>query len=515
MKYPRSAGILLHITSLPGNYGIGDLGPSAFEFADFLAKSHQTIWQILPVCPPASGHSPYSSYSVFAGNVDLISPDALIAAGWASPADLEIPDSSTATSTQSGRVNFSLAKQVRAPFFRKIFERVQAKLPEYPAFAQFLKSNAYWLDDFSLFEAIGGSQGNFQWHDWPKELAIRVPIGLEDFRVNHPSEILYSQFLQFLFHQQWQALKEYCNGLGIQIYGDLPIFVDHQSADVWANQVQFDLDSSGKPVFVAGVPPDYFSETGQKWGNPLYRWDVMQRNGFRWWKQRFRRSLDQFDIIRVDHFRGFEAYWQIPADAPNAIDGQWIKGPGEKPFRAAEEEFGELPIVAEDLGLITPEVDALRDALDFPAMRVMQFGYGSETNTFHRPDCYPEHCVAYTGTHDNDTIAGWYQSQMTSGEETTRRLLSEAFAETSLPRHLAMIQTVLNSQANTAIIPMQDYLGLGNDARMNLPATVGGNWSWQLQPSDRWQALAPVIRQLTDTTHRYACVPAGAANSGS
>lgn len=497
MRYPRAAGILLHITSLPGNYGIGDLGPAAYEFADFLAHSHQKIWQILPVCPPASEHSPYSSYSVFAGNADLISPDSMIASGWGSAADLGRPDPSNIGPNEPGRVNYCLAKQVREPFFRKVFEGIRSTLHEHSGFNHFRNSNAYWLDDFSLFEAIGRAEGNFQWNTWPKELAIRVPLGLDDFRAQHESEILYSQFLQFLFDQQWQALKQYCNGLGIKIYGDLPIFVDHQSADVWANQVQFDLDSTGRPVFVAGVPPDYFSETGQKWGNPLYRWDVMEGNGYRWWNQRFQRSLQQFDIIRVDHFRGFEAYWQIPAEAPNAIEGQWVKGPGEKPFRAAEKEFGELPIVAEDLGLITPEVDALRDALDFPAMRVMQFGYGSETNTFHRPDCYPEHCVAYTGTHDNDTIWGWYQSQLESGEETTRRLLTESFADSPLPPHLALIQSVLNSKANTAIIPMQDYLGLGNNARMNLPATVGGNWSWQLKPDDRWQTLSAAIRELT------------------
>ncbi len=500
MKFPRSAGILLHISSLPGRLGIGDLGPSAREFAAFLYRSDQKIWQILPVCPPANGNSPYSSYSVFAGNADLISPEDMLTQDWGDSSVLESIVNQFELEPNSPSVDYLAARQIREQFFTHAFHKVHTELAEHDAFRNFCRDNAYWLDDFSLFEAIGRACGNFEWNQWPKELGAREPTALIDFQKQHAEAICFSQFQQFIFDQQWQSLKRQCNQLGIKIYGDLPIFVDNQSADVWAHQSQFQLDADGQPEFVAGVPPDYFSATGQKWGNPLYRWDVMEADGFRWWNQRFQRSLSQFDIIRVDHFRGFEAYWEIPAAAEDATQGQWVTGPGEKPFRAAEAELGDLPIVAEDLGLITEAVNELRTALDFPTMRVMQFGFGAEDNNFHRPQFYPEHCFAYSGTHDNETIFGWYNNQLEINDETTLRLLDETLRlnpDSTRATHLKLVQTVLNSQANTAIIPMQDYLGLGNEARMNLPATAEGNWAWKLSDQDRWQDMAPVIREMT------------------
>ncbi len=505
MKFPRSAGILLHISSLPGHLGIGDLGPSARDFAAFLYRSGQKIWQILPVCPPANGNSPYSSYSVFAGNADLISPEDMLSQNWGDPSVLKSLVHQFDPNPDSSQVDYAVAHQIREQFFIDAFQRASADLAKHDTLKDFCVENAYWLDEFSLFEAIGRVCGNFEWTQWPKDLSTRDAAAINAFRKQHVEAIRFSQFQQFIFDQQWRSLKQQCNQLGIKIYGDLPIFVDHQSADVWANQSQFQLDATGQPEFVAGVPPDYFSETGQKWGNPLYRWDVMEADGFRWWNQRFQRSLSQFDIIRVDHFRGFEAFWEIPADAADATQGRWVSGPGAKPFRAAESQFGSLPIVAEDLGLITEEVNALRTALDFPTMRVMQFGFGSEDNNFHRPQFYPEHCFAYSGTHDNETILGWYNQQLEISDKTTLRLLKEALQqnpESSQAIHLQLVQAVLNSQANTAIIPMQDYLGLGNEARMNLPATAAGNWAWKLVEKDHWQDLAPVIREMTNRAER-------------
>lgn len=506
MKFPRSAGILLHVSSLPGPLGIGDLGPLAHEFANFLHASGQTIWQILPVCPPAAGNSPYSSYSVLASNSNLISPESMIAEGWGTQADLDAAKrESPPLDVDSDQVDYEAAQSIRRIFFRRAFDSLRPDLPELAAYQEFSDRNRYWLEDFCLFESIARTCAEFNWRLWPEGLARHDADAIAAYRAEHAVETEYSRFLQFVFDFQWQSLKSKCNELGIRIYGDLPIFVDYQSADVWGNQNQFQLDDSGRPEYVAGVPPDYFSETGQKWGNPLYDWDSMEADGFRWWNQRFRRSLDQFDIIRVDHFRGFEAYWRIPADAPSAIEGEWVKGPGEKPFRAATQELGELPIVAEDLGLITKEVDQLREALDFPTMRVMQFGYGSEEDNFHRPGFYPEHCFAYTGTHDNDTVVGWFREQLADGSEEVRQLLQSEFQTDdplAEPIHWQLVRAVLDSRADSVIIPLQDYLGLGNEARMNLPATTEGNWRWKLRTSDAWRELAPQIRAATEAANR-------------
>lgn len=506
MKFPRAAGILLHISSLPGPLGIGDLGKAALEFATFLHDAGQKIWQILPLCPPANGNSPYSSYSVFAGNVNLVSPIDMIDCGWGTRDDLDWSITGASQSlSETSEVNYPLAKEIRSRFFARAFQSIKRELPELELYQEFCKKNAYWLDDFALFEAISISLKQFDWNQWPTELSSRDVKALDLFRDQNMEAYEFSRFLQFVFDYQWQNLKSRCNELDIQIYGDVPIFVDHQSADVWANQKQFQLNENGYPEFVAGVPPDYFSETGQKWGNPLYRWDIMEADGFQWWNRRFQRSLEQFDIVRVDHFRGFEAYWQIPADAPSAKQGQWVKGPGEKPFLAAESKLGQLPIVAEDLGLITEDVNILRASLDFPTMRVLQFGYSSVTDDFHRPARFPEHCFAYTGTHDNETIAGWFKTHFEKGPEPIRQLLVDEFGVTEdnlSQAHWRLVQAVLDSRADTAVIPMQDYLGLGNEARMNIPSTAEGNWRWKLGPNDAWQELAPNIRKLTLNSNR-------------
>ena len=504
MRFPRSSGILLHITSLPSSFGVGDLGPAAREFVKFLQASGQKIWQILPLCPPAQGHSPYSSFSVFAGNPILISPEDMVDDGWATAEDLQEVLGSLATYPRNeARVDFENAIQLRTALLQKAFQHSLSSLATHEAFQAFRQANQYWLRDYATFVAISQHFDNLDWSQWPDEFKAPDSSAVAKFVDEHSDKIQYSEFVQFIFDQQWNRLKSECQKSGIGIYGDVPIFVDHQSADVWSNQSLFQLDEKGKPEFVAGVPPDYFSPTGQKWGNPLYRWDEMEKENYRWWVSRFRRSISQFDIVRVDHFRGFEAYWEIPGDAPNAQTGKWVQGPHEKPFEAAEKELGTLPIVAEDLGLITKEVEQLREKLGFPTMRVMQFGYSSEADNFHRPDQYPENCFAYTGTHDNETIVGWYQDVMTSGSEESQNLLHRFFDPTAEEQiELQLIRPVLNSQADCAIVPMQDYLGLGNEARMNVPATVQGNWQWRLTSSDRIDELVASIATLTRESQR-------------
>lgn len=496
MQYPRSAGILLHITSLPGPYGNGDLGPQAHAFLDFLAAAGQSIWQILPLSPPSRGNSPYSSYSAYAGNTLLISPTDL-------PGCDGLPDLPEPV-TASDRADYHRSKQIRHQFLRGYSDSQTIDPSHDDEFAEFLEKESYWLRDFALFEAAAEVLGNKDWSRWPRELARRDPAAIADFEREHQKEIRYSQLLQFLFQQQWSRLKSAANDWGIRICGDLPIFVDFESADVWTNQELFQLDRNLRPTSVAGVPPDYFSPTGQKWGNPIYDWKRNEESGFRWWVERFQRSFELFDILRIDHFRGFESYWEIPATAKTAESGKWVPGPGTALFRAVREQLGDLPMVAEDLGMITPEVHRLRRELGLPSMRVLQFGFGSRSDDFHRPESYPRNCFAYTGTHDNETIVGWYREQMKTGSPETRQLLKEYFPvdESDPAFHLQFIESVFQSSADTAIIPMQDWLGLGNEARFNRPATIDGNWLWRLTKDQLTDDLSELIRKQTSLADR-------------
>ncbi len=511
MRFPRSAGVLCHITSLPRclfdrsidspsryDFGIGDLGPSAYEFADFLVNSGQTIWQVLPLGPPAAGNSPYSCYSAFAGNPLLISPQMLVDECWLSPNDLEAHRSPT---PDQSRIDFDAVQPQKMALLRKAYEGFcnNARSDQRTAMDLFVEKNKWWLDDFGRFEALRNHFSEADWSKWPDELVRRTDEAIAEWDERLSAEIQFSEFVQFVFDDQWQRLKRYANHHRVRMYGDMPIFVDRQSADVWANQEIFSLDEHGKPLLVAGVPPDYFSTTGQLWGNPQYRWDVLEQNGYRWWIQRFGYALQQFDLLRVDHFRGFEAYWEIPATARTAVTGKWVKGPNEKVFEAARMKLGELPLIAEDLGMITEEVHELRDRLGFPGMRVFQFGFDTLEDDFHRPSAYPEHSMAYTGTHDNDTLMGWFASRVVKkdGED----LLQSVLIGTE-PIHIQLIGAVLDSPSDTAMAPIQDWLGMGNDARMNLPGEASGNWGWRLRPGELSTELSHQIDERTKRSSR-------------
>lgn len=487
------------IFSLPNRSAIGDLGPGAFQFVDFLQSAGQHIWQLLPLGPLAKGDSPYSSFSAFAGNPLLISCEKLVECGLLTQQQLDDSGHDRAT---DGNVDYDLARSIKKPllkaayqtFVSGIYDEINVQL------RQFCDSNSSWLIDFARFEALSIEQASPDWSQWDEAVINRDPSALAMVESRLSDEINFIKFQQYLFAWQWQQLKAYANKRGVKMYGDMPIFVAHESADVWTHQSIFSLDESGRPSVVAGVPPDYFSKTGQMWGNPLYNWDQLAATNYEWWTRRFRQAFECFDILRIDHFRGFESYWEIPADAENAIGGQWKPGPGKAPFDAAQQALGELPIVAEDLGLITDAVHALREDLGFPGMRVAQFGFDHEHDPYHRPDCYPEHSFAYTGTHDNDTVVGWYQDRVQSDADNV--ILNRFLTDPPESVHIDVIKAVLNSAADTAIIPIQDLLGLGSDSRTNTPGLPNGNWRWRCDDGILTDDLAEQLRAMTEDAGR-------------
>ncbi|TWU16968.1 4-alpha-glucanotransferase [Allorhodopirellula heiligendammensis] len=516
MKFPRSSGVLLHITSLPGEPGTGDLGEQAYRFVDFLAAAGQKVWQILPLSPPAEGNSPYSAYSAFAGNPLMISlpqliHDDLLTANdlsQASPAPTQ-SDATTAmpapTSPASQRhCDFAAAAVHKEAALCIAFERFQntASHPLRAPLLAFCKKQAKWLDEFSRFEALMRRLGDATWTNWPPELVTRQPAALSQWDEELAEAIQYSKFKQFVFDRQWHALKRYAGEHNVQICGDMPIFVAHESADVWANQTLFAVDETGNPTLVAGVPPDYFSKTGQLWGNPQYDWDALEKTHYRWWTERFGEAMRQFDLLRVDHFRGFEAYWAVPATARTAVSGAWKKGPGAKPFDAAREELGELPFIAEDLGLITEEVHQLREQLGFPGMRVLQFGFDQMEDDFHRPNTFPEDSIAYTGTHDNDTLVGWLKKREPSSPDPLAEWIATHEHPPGEQVHWQLIDAVLQSPSSIAIVPMQDLLGLDNAARMNIPGQAAGNWTWRMDDTSLNAALADKLKSMTQRAGR-------------
>ena len=507
MQRPRTSGILLHPTSLPGRFGIGELGPEAIRFADFLSAAGQRLWQVLPLGPTGYGDSPYQCFSAFAGNPLLVSLDVLEAEGLLRPADLaETP------SFPEPQVDFGAVIDFKRSALGKAFARFRetAAPPERDAFQAFCLEQAAWLDDFAVFMAVKAAHGGVAWTEWDREIAARRPEALERWKRERADEIEATRFTQHLFFRQWGELRRHCHARHIRIMGDVPIFVAHDSADVWAHPELFQLDDGGRPTVVAGVPPDYFSATGQLWGNPLYRWDEMTRTGYRWWIDRFRATLSLVDLVRLDHFRGFEAYWEIPASAPTAATGQWVKGPGAALFDALRAALGPLPIVAENLGVITPEVESLRERFGFPGMAILQFAFGGDPQSSDFiPHNYPRDRVVYTGTHDNDTVVGWW----TSGVGDSTRTLEEVEAEREFARrymhsdgreiHWDFIRTLLGSVAELAVVPLQDVLGLGGEARMNVPARPSGNWRWRFTAG----ALTPEIRgRLREMTETYGRV---------
>ncbi|MFZ1326739.1 MAG: 4-alpha-glucanotransferase [Candidatus Contendobacter sp.] len=458
----RRAGLLLHPTSLPGGYGNGDLGPDAYRFVEFMAACGFTIWQTLPLGPTHNDLSPYSAQSVHAGNPRLIALQPLIEAGWLQ-AD---------GGPEAGEEGWAY-RQRRLSEAGQSFPAAVEK--EQAAYESFLRQQCHWLDDYALYQALRAANGQRAWFDWPSALRDRDPTAMAAARQQHAAAIHQAQFEQFLFYRQWASLKQYANTHGILMFGDIPLFVGYDSADVWASREAFLLDGAGRRQVVAGVPPDYFSETGQLWGNPHYAWERMQADGFTWWKQRLRTQLTQFDLLRIDHFRGLEAYWEIPADAETAVSGQWRRAPGDALFRALREEFGDLPLVAEDLGIITPEVEVLRDAHGLPGMKVLHFAFGGDAANVYLPHHHVGNAVIYTGTHDNNTTLGWF-AEVDAG---TRTHVLEYLGGTAEQMPELLIRAALASVARLAMLPMQDVLALGGADRMNQPGIAEGNWRWR------------------------------------
>jgi 4-alpha-glucanotransferase len=479
----RRAGILLHPTSLPGGQGNGDLGPEAYRFVDFLCSCGVSLWQTLPLGPTHEDLSPYQCLSVNAGNFRLISLQSLLESGWLEEAGL---DESMDLDTQ---------RKVR---LQEAYEGFQgnASGEDRDALAHFVQEHGRWLDDFALYLALRAEQGGRAWYDWPQPIRDRTPEALEDARRHLAQRIDQVRFEQFLFYRQWGQLRHYANERGVLLFGDIPIFVAHDSADVWAHREWFSVDQSGQLQVVAGVPPDYFSATGQRWGNPHYRWNALKKDGFGWWLERIRSQMEMFDLVRIDHFRGFEAYWEINAKAETAVDGRWVKGPGQRFFKVLKQVFEELPLVAEDLGVITPEVTALRKRFNLPGMKILQFAFDGSVDNPYLPHNHEELSVVYTGTHDNNTTLGWYQEL----SEEQRHLVRHYLGDSSEAMPGLLMRAALASVARLAVIPLQDVLGLDGAHRMNVPGVAEGNWNWRFH----WdQVQDEQVQQLRDWIQLY------------
>jgi 4-alpha-glucanotransferase len=474
MNSKRSSGILIHPSSFPGPYGIGDLGPAAKRFLDWLSGAGCTLWQVLPLGPTGYGDSPYQCFSAFAGNPYLISPEYLLRDDLLHPDDLrEEPD------FPAGQVDFGRV----IPWKQNLLERAYIRFSNGPdtvqrEFEHFCAENVSWLSDYALFMAIKEANGAKAWGEWPEQLRRKDSGTLTEAGKKFSEAVRRYSFYQFVFFRQWMEVRAHAHALGVQIIGDIPIFVAYDSADVWSHPENYHLDAEGQPSVVAGVPPDYFSETGQLWGNPLYRWETLKQDGYQWWIERLQSTLGMVDVVRLDHFRGFAGYWEIPAGSPTAETGRWVSGPGEDFFRIAKDELGELSIIAEDLGEITPDVIALRDEFGLPGMKILQFGFSGPDNAF-LPHNITRNFVVYTGTHDNDTAKGWFASAPVHEQEFALRYLNTTQADFGSD----LIRAAWASLANFALAPMQDLLGLGPEARMNYPGRLGGNWNWRM-PAD-------------------------------
>jgi 4-alpha-glucanotransferase len=503
MSKPRQSGVLLHPTSLPGPYGIGELGKNAYSFIDFLASAHQTLWQVLPLGPTGYGDSPYASFSTFAGNPMLISLDRLVEEGWMEPLR-DVPE------FDPKKVDYGWVIWWKMPLLEKaartFLEKAKGSVRE--DYDRFLKEEAAWIEDFALFMAIKddyqkkaeaeGAFGKMWSNYWGLEIRLRQEQAVKEWSKRLAKEIEVKKVLQFWFFRQWAELRRYANQKGIQIVGDIPIFVAPDSVDVWANRKYFLLDDKGQPLVVAGVPPDYFSATGQLWGNPLYNWEQLRQDGFDWWIQRIQATLKLVDIIRIDHFRGFEAYWEIPFGSETAVHGRWVKAPGMELFTEVKKRLGNLPILAEDLGVITPEVEAMRDAFDFPGMKILQFAFdsgeaGAAGDNPFLPHNYGKNCVVYTGSHDNDTARGWFESAKPKDQDYAREYVNDHSSNVAW----GFVRAALASTARYAVLPAQDLLDLPSWARMNTPSTLGGNWAWRLVEGELNSLLAEKLGALT------------------
>lgn len=500
----RASGLLLHPTSLPGAHGSGDLGSGAHSFVDFLSRAKQSWWQMLPVAPPGYGESPYSAQSAFAGSPWLVSLEALVDAKFLEPEAIAnppiFPDDHVDFAKMSAHREH-LLRLAHAAFVRK---------ENFSELEKFTKREAHWLDDFALFRALKKSHGGAAWTKWEAPLRDRDAKALARARFELEEEISFEKFVQWNFYSQWRTLRTHAKAKGVALIGDIPIFVAHDSADVWQHPENFFLDENGEPTVVAGVPPDYFSATGQRWGNPLYRWKRLKRSGYAWWVARFEAMLARFDAVRIDHFIGFQRYWRIPAKDTTAVNGKWMKGPSSDFFSAVRKKLGALPLIAEDLGAATPAVFRLRDEFELPGIKILQFAFGTDSNadTF-LPHNYPRSAVVYTGTHDNDTTVGWFDDQGASGTRTPEQIEKERIAAL---RYLGaasgdeinwrMIRAAMSSVANLAIFPVQDVLGLGSEARMNRPGQSSGNWSWRLESGQLTKDHAERLASLASTYGR-------------
>lgn len=496
MKFERSCGTLLHPTSFPTPYGIGDLGKSARQFIDFLEDTRQSIWQVLPLGPTGYGDSPYASYSAFAGNHYLISPGILAEKGLVSVADLEVGIVPSTT-----KVDYNAAYAFKNELFRKAAKAFyeNASADQKKAFEDFKKANKKWLDDYALFMACLQHYGMQPWNTWDEKLAKRQKTAMTSWRKKLKTDVDYHYWLQFEFFNQWLDLKKYANDKHIRVVGDIPIFVDHNSSDVWSNSQYFEVDETGNRLLVAGVPPDYFSATGQLWGNPLYRWKTLEKDGYGWWVDRFEQMFTLFDAIRVDHFRGFDAYWEIKATEETAMNGRWVKGPGKKLFETIHKKLGDLPIIAEDLGVITPSVVDLRDSFNFPGMKILQFSFsGGATNSFLPHNYATSNCVVYSGTHDNDTTLGWYESAPEVEKDFARRYMRVNGSDISWD----LIRLGMLSNADQAIFPLQDFLSLDTSHRMNFPGTTVDNWQWRYTEEMLYRIDRNYVRELVALTNR-------------
>ncbi|MCR4337321.1 MAG: 4-alpha-glucanotransferase [Candidatus Omnitrophica bacterium] len=499
MKDRRGSGILLHVSSLSSEYGIGDVGPAAFHFVDFLKTAHQRYWQFLPFNPtdPAYGNSPYSSASAFACNDLFVSPEGLVVDGWLRKEDIVVPDQSLST-----KVDYAHVKQFKLQILNLAYQSFKRRGKNFAEYHKFCAEHRDWLEDYATFCVLKDLLGGRCWIEWPMEIRQRNPSLLREIQMRYAPEMERIKFFQFIFFQQWEKLREYARQQGIQLVGDIPIYVNYDSADVWANPEIFQLDGELNLPFVAGVPPDYFSETGQRWGNPLYRWDRLKDLNYAWWIQRVRHNLKLFDVIRIDHFRGFVGYWKIPAYESTAIRGHWEAGPGNDFFEYILKVFPNLNLIAEDLGIITPDVVATMEHFHFPGMKIMQFAFGGDWKMHpYLPENYPQNCVAYTGTHDNNTTRGWFEKDI--GPRELENLFQyfgrELTASEIVP---AMMDSLWESAAKLVIVPMQDVLNLGAEARMNTPATTHGNWEWRMSPNALTFEMAAHLGSLTEKARR-------------
>ncbi len=495
MSFPRATGILLHPTSLPSRGGVGDFGPAAYEFLNFLASARQGLWQVLPLGPPANGNSPYSSTSAFAGNPLLISLERLAERGWIDFSRV------TGIPGKVGLIEYDEVRRLKLPILAEAAKNFLQRAPGWTRsrFDQFCADNAWWLEDFVLFDALRERYNKQAWNHWPNNLARREPAALDAARKELASELAVRRAIQFAFYEQWHALRLYCAQRSIRVVGDIAIFVDYDSADVWAHRDLYLLKDDLEPSVVSGVPPDAFSATGQRWGNPLYNWDAARATGFEWWIQRLRWATQTCDYIRLDHFRGFEQFWEIPASEPTAIRGRWVDGPKDELFNKLREALGGLPFFAEDLGYITPEVHALRERHQIPGLAVLQFGFGDRGAHIYLPHRVTADRVIYTGTHDNDTTLGWWNSNLSDYE---RRSVEAYVGPCPDGINWGLIRLAQGSVASLSVVPLQDVLGLGSEARLNTPSVHTGNYRWRYQPGSLTQQLVERLSSLADVTDR-------------